>query len=267
MKKPKIKIKREFRRMSVHKRAGYMLKHGQYLVKYASYFVDIPYDGPAMLIIAKSLGDKFAVKGMDAMKNLEYKDQLNSCFDVMVENYDFVDFVSKGDEKYNDKSGLNSRKNTKPRTKRHKKDNAAQWNAVMNPNELYLETTRDETSRLTIVISSTEADFKVERTENSQIKIMLGDKSVKVDFSTLANMIMKKMEGGKMVDSYLTKCNANGLAALRQLPSIMPNVDLNYRRPIPLEPPSNLLFHPMNLMNHLKIFLNKYVHNFSFIVM
>ena len=99
-----------------------------------------------------------------------------------------------------------------------------------------LETTRDETSRMTAVIFSSEDDFKVEMTQSNRVKVWLGDKYCQLDFSTAAKIKMKYLEGGKPVDAYLLKANSNGLAIPRKMKKIIPNIDENYKPVIPPKP-------------------------------
>jgi len=220
--------------MKQHERPAYMLKHGKAVIKNAVRFVGIPYDGAVINSNAYILLDILSAKRKGKKTDMDYTDQLNLCIEMIYANYDFIDFVSGGDEKINALSGMNSRKNSKPRTQRPKKDAAANWIPDLYPNRLVLGTSRDETSRVTAVISSSDEGFKVERLENKQIKISLGDKSCLLDLSTSIKMILQNQKGGKITDAYLTKFNANGLSPTRKLPPIAPNIDGNY---IPVIPP------------------------------
>ena len=112
MKKPKIKIKREIRRMNRDKRSIYMLRHGKFIIKNAAHFIGIPNDGAAVSANAMLLQDLLSVQRKGKKLDIAYKDQLGICFDMMDTNYDFVDFVSGGDVDINNLSGLNSRKNS-----------------------------------------------------------------------------------------------------------------------------------------------------------
>ena len=223
--------------MHQHNRGTYLLRHGKFLIKNAATFTGIPYDGNVVVIVAKELLELVAMQRIKKKKDVEYTDKLNECFDMMDENYDFVDLTAKGDVKINDKSGLNSRKNNKIRTQRPKTDTAAHWVQEMIPNQLTLETTRDEVSRMSIVVWSTDADLKVEMIRDNRIKISLGDKSACMDFSTAAKIILKYLKGGNPVDAYLLKANANGLAVPRKMQKITPNVDADYRPHVPPESP------------------------------
>ena len=222
--------------MQRNKRITYMLKHGKSLITNASTFIGIPNDGAAINTNALALQDQLMLQRKGKKLDIAYKDQLDVCFGMMDTNYDFVDLVCGGDVKKNDKSGLNSRKNTKPRTKRPKTDTAAHWVQDLTPNQLTLMTTRDETSRMTAVIFSSEDDFKVEMTQSNRIKISFGDKFACIDFSTAAKIILKYLEGGKAVDAFLIKANANGLAVPRKMKKISPNIDGNYKPVIPQKP-------------------------------
>lgn len=221
--------------MAKDKRIIYMLKHGKYLITNAATFIGIPNDGAAINTNALALQDQLVLQRKGKKLDIAYKDQLDICFEMMDRNYDFVDFVSGGNEKINDKSGLNSKKNTRARTKRPKTDTAAKWIRDNNPNQLTLETTRDETSRMTTVISSSEEDFKVEMTQSNRVKVWLGDKYCLLDFSTAAKIKLKYLEGGKPVNAFIIKANSNGLAVPRKMQKITPNIDGNYRPVIPVK--------------------------------
>ncbi len=226
------------RRMGRYKRITYLLKHSAYLNANAGTFAGIPNDGEAVRVNALELQEQLIAQRRGKKLDIAYKDQLDVCFDMMDANYDFVDYVSGGDVDINSLSGLNSRKNTKPRTKRPKTDTAARWIPDITPNQLTLETTRDEVSRITTVISSTDEGFKVEVTQQNRIKISLGDKSCLIDFSTAAKILLKYLEGGKPIEAFIVKANANGVSIPRKLPKNVPNVDGNYRPAIsPVLPP------------------------------
>jgi hypothetical protein len=236
MKKRIVRIKREFRKMKQHQRPAYMLKHGFAIIKNASTFPGIPYDGATINSNAYDLLEILSAKRKGKKADIAYTDQLDLCIKMIYANYDYVDYVSGGDEKINDLSGMNSRKNTKPRTKRPKTDTAARWIPDMTPNQLTLETTRDEVSRMTTVISSNDEGFKVEMTQGNRIKISLGDKSCLLDFSTAAKIFLKYLEGGKPVEAFIIKANANGLAIPRKMQKITPNIDGNYKPVVPPKP-------------------------------
>ncbi len=231
----KIKVKREFRRMNQGKKAGYFLKHGKYLIMNATVFPDSPYDGNTVVDYARQLLDYLSMKKISQQQKLAYKEHLSICFEMMDENYDYIDLIAKGEPKIIAKAGLNSRNNNKVRTQRPKADTAAHWGMAKKANQLVLETTRDETSRITTVISSTEKDFKVELTQQNRIKISLGDKSCVLDYSTAAKIVMDYLEGGQPVEAYIVKANANGLAPLVKMQKNTPHAGLDYCPPLPLE--------------------------------
>ena len=215
--------------MKETKRISYMLRHSQHLIANAELFAGMPNDGEVISENALTLLEILATKRKGKRTEFDYKDQLSLCIGMMDANYDFIDFVSGGDVMINNKSGLNSRRNPKPRTKRPKKDTAACWVSTMIPNRLVLKTTRDETARVSAVISSTEKDFEVEVVGNSQLKITLGGKHCLLDFSTAAKIILHNLEGGAGYEAFLAKFNSNGLAPILKMPEIIPNIGHNYR--------------------------------------